>query len=190
MMWQVLTLSVLAAITVVQCDHHFCPSGYSRGQYLDASTQKYLLCWKVDWSDRSITFSAKVATTGWIGLGFSPTGFMPNSDVVIGWVKDGQGYLKVESSCLYYNCRDLGLQRLVIVLQDRFATARAQPPIDEIQNVKLLSFSEADGMTTLEFKRNLDACEPKDRSIEVTTQIYLQYLGLIENGQSHGSITR
>ena len=100
MMWQVLTLSVLAAITVVQCDHHFCPSGYSRGQYLDASTKKYLLCWKVDWSDRSITFSAKVATTGWIGLGFSPTGFMPNSDVIIGWVKDGQGYLKVESSCL------------------------------------------------------------------------------------------
>ena len=112
MMWQVLTLSVLAAITVVQCDHHFCPSGYSRGQYLDASTQKYLLCWKVDWSDRSITFSAKVATTGWIGLGFSPTGFMPNSDVVIGWVKDGQGYLKVESSCLYYNCLDLWLQHL------------------------------------------------------------------------------
>ena len=54
-------------------------------------------------------------------------------------------------------------------LQDRFATARAQPPIDEIQNVKLLSFSEADGMTKLEFKRNLDACEPKDRRIEVTT---------------------
>ncbi|XP_062515119.1 DBH-like monooxygenase protein 1 homolog [Corticium candelabrum] len=153
MMWQVLTLSVLAAITVVQCDHHFCPSGYSRGQYLDASTQKYLLCWKVDWSDRSITFSAKVATTGWIGLGFSPTGFMPNSDVVIGWVKDGQGYLK-----------------------DRFATARAQPPIDEIQNVKLLSFSEADGMTTLEFKRNLDACEPKDRSIEEgTTRVIFSY---------------
>ncbi|XP_062515118.1 DBH-like monooxygenase protein 1 homolog [Corticium candelabrum] len=153
MMWQVLTLSVLAAITVVQCDHHFCPSGYSRGQYLDASTKKYLLCWKVDWSDRSITFSAKVATTGWIGLGFSPTGFMPNSDVIIGWVKDGQGYLK-----------------------DRFATARAQPPIDEIQNVKLLSFSEADGMTTLEFKRNLDACEPKDRSIEEgTTRVIFSY---------------
>ena len=37
----------------------------------------------------------KVATTGWIGLGFSPTGFMPNSDVVIGWVKNGDGYLSV-----------------------------------------------------------------------------------------------
>ncbi|XP_062515715.1 DBH-like monooxygenase protein 1 homolog [Corticium candelabrum] len=94
-MWRFPLFLVLATLSVVHCDHHLCPSGYSRGQYLDASTQKYLLCWKVDWSDRSITFSAKVATTGWIGLGFSPTGFMPNSDVVIGWVKDGQGYLKV-----------------------------------------------------------------------------------------------
>ena len=94
-MWRLQLLVVLVTLSVVQCDHHLCPSGYSRGQYLDASTQKYLLCWKVDWSDRSITFSAKVATTGWIGLGFSPTGFMPNSDIVIGWVKDGQGYLKV-----------------------------------------------------------------------------------------------
>ena len=55
-------------------------------------------------------------------------------------------------------------------MQDRFATARAQPPIDDIQNVRLLSFSEADGMTTLEFKRDLEAFEPKDRSIEVIAQ--------------------
>ncbi|XP_062516134.1 DBH-like monooxygenase protein 1 homolog [Corticium candelabrum] len=152
-MWRILLLFVLATSSVVQCDHHLCPSGYSRGQYLDASTQKYLLCWKVDWSDRSITFSAKVATTGWIGLGFSPTGFMPNSDVIIGWVKDSQGYLK-----------------------DRFATARSQPQIDDIQNVRLLSFSEADGMTTLEFKRDLEACEPKDRSIEEgTTRVIFSY---------------
>ncbi|XP_062515676.1 DBH-like monooxygenase protein 1 homolog [Corticium candelabrum] len=152
-MWRIPLLVVLATLNVVQCDHHLCPSGYNRGQYLDASTQKYLLCWKVDWSDRSITFSAKVATTGWIGLGFSPTGFMPNSDVVIGWVKNGQGYLK-----------------------DRFATARSQPPIDDIQNVRLLSFSQADGMTTLEFKRDLEACEPKDRSIEEgTTRVIFSY---------------
>jgi hypothetical protein len=41
------------------------------------------------------------------------------------------------------------------------------PPIDNIQNVELLSSSEANGVTNLEFKRKLQACEPKDRSIEV-----------------------
>ena len=126
MIWPVLAFSVLAAFTVVQCNQG-CPSGYSRGQYLDASTQKYLLCWKVDWSDMSITFSAKVATAGWIGLGFSPTGFMPNSDVVIGWVKDGQGYLKVGTKsctcCLHIQMSRVGSSRKLlsfrIVLQLR-----------------------------------------------------------------------
>ncbi len=99
-MWRLPLLLVLTTLNVMQCDHQLCSSGYSRGQYLDASSKKYLLCWKVDWSDRSITFSAKVATTGWIGLGFSPTGFMPNSDVVIGWVKDGRGYLKVGTTSI------------------------------------------------------------------------------------------
>jgi hypothetical protein len=43
------------------------------------------------------------------------------------------------------------------------------PPIDNIQNVELLSSSEANGVTNLEFKRKLQACEPKDRSIEEGT---------------------
>ena len=101
-MWRLQLLYVLATLNVVQCGHHLCPGGYSREQYLDASMKKYLLCWEMDWSDRSITFSAKVATTGWIGLGFSPTGFMPNSDVVIALVKGGRGYLKVGT--MHYFC--------------------------------------------------------------------------------------
>ena len=88
----------LATLSSVYCDHAgSCPSGYTHSQYLDGTTHKYLLCWKVDWSDETITFATVVATTGWVGLGFSPTGQMPNSDVVIGWVtaSDGRGYLKV-----------------------------------------------------------------------------------------------
>ncbi|XP_062515545.1 DBH-like monooxygenase protein 1 homolog [Corticium candelabrum] len=152
MMWRVL-ISVVTTLRIVLCDREFCPRSYSRGQYLDPSTQKYHLCWKVDWSDRFITFSANVSTTGWIGLGFSPTGFMTDSDMIIGWVKDGRGYL-----------------------QDRFATGRVEPLLDENQNVKLLSFSEADGRTTLEFRRALDACDSRDRSIEKgTTRVVFSY---------------
>ena len=101
MMWRVL-ISVVTTLRIVLCDREFCPRSYSRGQYLDPSTQKYHLCWKVDWSDRFITFSANVSTTGWIGLGFSPTGFMTDSDMIIGWVKDGRGYLQVESNIFLY----------------------------------------------------------------------------------------
>ena len=37
-----------------------------------------------------------VETTGWIGLGISPNGQMPGSDVVMGWVdRSGQAFLQV-----------------------------------------------------------------------------------------------
>ena len=37
-----------------------------------------------------------VQTTGWIGLGISPNGQMPGSDVVMGWVdNNGQAFLQV-----------------------------------------------------------------------------------------------
>ena len=97
-----LMLSLFASYPLTQSDQTLCPSDCNdRSQYLDGSVQKYLLCWKVDWTNNSITFSARVATTGWIGLGFSPTGFMTNSDVVIGWVKSGKAYLTV--SCYDVN---------------------------------------------------------------------------------------
>ena len=40
------------------------------------------------WKKQSIAFAVNVSTTGWVGFGLSPNGQMPQSDVVIGWVKD------------------------------------------------------------------------------------------------------
>jgi hypothetical protein len=142
--WYVALLLASLFLKFVQCGHSLCPFGYQYGQYVDGKTEKFLLCWKVDWTTKRITFSTRVATTGWIGLGFSPTGYMPNSDVVVGWVKDGEGHLN-----------------------DYFTNGRTQPSIDDIQNVELLSFNETDGWTSLEIRRSLAACEPNDRSIEV-----------------------
>ena len=28
-------------------------------------------------------------TTGWVGIGFSPTGSMTNADIIMAWVTDG-----------------------------------------------------------------------------------------------------
>ncbi|XP_062516163.1 DBH-like monooxygenase protein 1 homolog [Corticium candelabrum] len=131
---------------VVRCDQHLCPTGYSRSACLDDIECKYLLCWKVNWPDETITFVSKVATTGWIGFGVSPTGMMSNSDVVIGWVANGQGYLK-----------------------DRFANARVMPPIDAKQNVELLSAEESNGTTTLVFRRKLSACEDPEKDLSIET---------------------
>ena len=49
----------------------------------------YELHWKFDNAKETISFAVRVNATGWVGLGLSPNGQMPNSDVVIGWVTDG-----------------------------------------------------------------------------------------------------
>ena len=49
----------------------------------------YELYWNFDSSTQNLSIAVRVNTTGWIGLGISPNGGMPNSDVVIGWVSGG-----------------------------------------------------------------------------------------------------
>ena len=53
------------------------------------------LYWTVDWNIEAVSFAVEAETTGWVGFGFSGSGQMAGSDIVIGWVKDNRGYLKV-----------------------------------------------------------------------------------------------
>ncbi|XP_035664506.1 DBH-like monooxygenase protein 1 homolog [Branchiostoma floridae] len=71
---------------------------------------------------------------------------MPGSDIVIGWVKDGQAYLT-----------------------DRYAEDKALPPVDESQDWELLSGYENETHTVLRFKRKLQTCDVRDRVINKDT---------------------
>ncbi|XP_066271541.1 DBH-like monooxygenase protein 1 homolog [Branchiostoma lanceolatum] len=104
----------------------------------------FVLSWTFD--DEQIEFEARVKTRGWLGLGLSPNGGMPGSDIVIGWVKDGQAYLT-----------------------DRYAEEKALPPEDESQDWELLSGYENDTHTVLRFKRKLQTCDVRDRVINKDT---------------------
>ena len=56
----------------------------------------YTLHWGFDARAETIRFAVNMSTSGWIGLGLSPTGGMANSDVVIGWVNSyGQAFSQV-----------------------------------------------------------------------------------------------
>lgn len=89
-----------------------------------------------------IVMQLEVRAKGWIGIGFSPDGNMPNSDVVIGWVSNNEPSL-----------------------QDRFAADRIEPQLDDQQDYKLLSGYENDTHTVLRFQRKYDTCDPKDIKI-------------------------
>lgn len=68
---------------------------YAHYAVLDGE-EKMKLFWTVDWDAETVSFALEAATTGWVGFGFSTgSGQMVDSDVVIGWVKDNQGYLTV-----------------------------------------------------------------------------------------------
>lgn len=70
-------------------------SEYAHYAVLDGE-EKMKLFWTVDWDAETVSFALEAATTGWVGFGFSTgSGQMVDSDVVIGWVKDNQGYLTV-----------------------------------------------------------------------------------------------
>ncbi|XP_035696831.1 DBH-like monooxygenase protein 1 [Branchiostoma floridae] len=105
---------------------------------------KFRIFWKFD--DEKIEFEARVQTTGWVGLGLSPNGGMPGSDIAIGWVKDGIAHLT-----------------------DRYAEAKAQPRMDESQDWELVSGYENETHTVLRFNRKLTTCDVRDRVINEDT---------------------
>ena len=69
----------------------------------DDDPTQYVIFWKLINDNDEIQFEVHCRTTGWVGLGFSPNGGMAGSDVVIGWVKDGEAYLQVSFSNRLFN---------------------------------------------------------------------------------------
>lgn len=70
-------------------------SEYAHRAVLDPEGRMSLY-WTVNWHKESVSLAVEAATTGWVGFGISSgNGKMAGSDVVIGWVKDSQGYLTV-----------------------------------------------------------------------------------------------
>jgi len=105
------------------------PADYDRSQFLDVE-KKYKLYWAVDVPNMMFRAAVEVETTGWVGLGISEFG-MEGADVFIGWVKDE-----------------------VVHFADRFATAKALPQPDtlqdffDIQGAQVVISPSSSGLTT------------------------------------------
>ena len=95
-------------------DHHLQEQALSdKYQFSHQLHDRYTLYWTYDPAAEEVSFAVFVQTTGWIGFGLSPTGQMPGSDVVIGWVdNDGRSHFDVSCLpitihvhvCLYVHC--------------------------------------------------------------------------------------
>jgi hypothetical protein len=54
---------------------------------------QFKIYWNV--SGDKIIFELHVKTNGWIGFGLSPNGHMDQSDIMVGWIANGETFLTV-----------------------------------------------------------------------------------------------
>ena len=113
--------------------------------YIDED-QLFKLYW-TNLENDIIEFGIEVLSIGWIALGISPRGQMPNSDIALGWV-DNDG---------------------IVYLQDRYTIERSTPLYDLNQNLTLIEGEEVNGMTRLRFTRPKYSCDPDDMSLSKGT---------------------
>ena len=97
-------MSFLAALLLVQVNAHGhsdeLSEQYTYNVQLD-NEGRYTMFYSYDTELSILRIAVLVQTTGWIGLGISPNGQMPGSDVVMGWVDgSGQTFLQVTIAIL------------------------------------------------------------------------------------------
>jgi len=119
------------------CIHHSPPANISQPAYkhipLNAYQQKkhldpdknYNLYWTYDPKHRVVHLAVDVQTSGWVGLGFGPSG-MTGADIAMGWVKDQD-----------------------VELTDRFSKTEGQPDVDIYQDYFYISAEETGGSSSL-----------------------------------------
>ena len=100
----------------------------------------YKIYW--NYTDTDVLIEVHCKTDGWVGFGFSPNGGMDGSDVVVGWISNGQ-----------------------VNFTDRHIVGR-QVLIDENQDWKLLYSSESNGINVFKFTRKIKLCDSDDLTIE------------------------
>ena len=162
-------LSILTTLFIVQINAHThdeLSSQYTYSVQLD-NESRYTMFYTYDENLSILRIAVLVQTTGWIGLGISPNGQMPGSDVVMGWVDEsGRPFLQVTNyHCQQATVYDNGWHVMHLHIQDRYAFARTTPRLDVSQDWIMTGANEGSGFTTLQFERKLDTCDQDDIAI-------------------------
>jgi hypothetical protein len=118
------------------------------------------LQWKVDGDSLNVIVSAP--TTGWVSVGFNPSRMMKDANIITGYVKDGQAFVR-----------------------DDFGTKATGHAADESiggrDDISEASGSEANGSTQIRFTIPLDSGDSKDQVLEAG-QEYKVILAYGKNG--------
>ncbi|KAJ8314762.1 hypothetical protein KUTeg_006912 [Tegillarca granosa] len=107
--------------------------------------------WTFDEKTDMITFQidAAIEENQWLGLGLSKDTAMIKTDIYTGWYTNGVAYI-----------------------QDRYASAKREPPIDQTQNIFNISASRNNGRTFLTFSRKRNTDDSSDEAFSDTECLY------------------
>jgi hypothetical protein len=101
--------------------------------------------WKIDGG--SVMFRISAPTEGWVAIGFEPSRYMQDANIIIGYVENGE-----------------------VFISDQFGTSAFAHKKDEeiggTQDISDVGGSESGGRTTLEFTLPLDSGDEFDRPLE------------------------
>ncbi|XP_031554382.1 MOXD1 homolog 2-like [Actinia tenebrosa] len=129
-------------LAVIQLSRADLSNEYKNNVKLDDA---YMMYWTYNSSEAAVYFAVKAKAMGWVGFGFAnKIDNMKNYDVTVGYVTVSK------------NSYDL---------RDYHTEGHVPPKIDTTQSLEDPSAIEADGYTTLKFKRRLDT---KDKKEDIT----------------------
>ncbi len=101
--------------------------------------------WTVAWNfnDEMVEFTLTAPTTGWVSIGFNPSARMADASYIIGYVEDGDVYLR----------EDYGTGR---------TSHASDVSLGGTDDVQVISGTESDGITTLSFAVPRDSGDEYD----------------------------
>ncbi|KAF5282737.1 hypothetical protein FQR65_LT02734 [Abscondita terminalis] len=139
-------METLWTLLLVWC--FLCLSEFAKGARWAHSAMlspDYRLLWSLGPGPQDITFELQVRTLGYVGFGFSKDGRMAGSDMIVGWVDQGQ---------VYFQDRH--------VKESPGNSVDREPEVDPSQDYQLLLGYENNTHTVLRFRRRLDTCDHHD----------------------------
>lgn len=106
------------------------------------SVEDYSMSWK--WNESSIEITASAPTTGWVSVGFEPTSAMKDADMIIGYVSEGEVFIR----------DDWG---------DDYTSHRPDSELGGEDNVTVLDGFEEEGRTEISFSIPLSSGDDYDK---------------------------
>ena len=140
-----LALLALLGCGVTQSKSRPQDSGPSPEGYYSLKSKGFELQYKVDGEHLLCILSG--ATTGWIALGIAPSSMMKDANFIIGYVKDGQGFIRDDYGTEHTDhASDLSLRGT--------------------SDLTLHAYEEKDGRTGLVFSLPLDSGDMFDQALK------------------------